>query len=77
MTAVERDADEVAQGSETAQSSRDQHADQRAVAIFERGQSWMHLRAAEMVVKRTMLAQHPFENIDGDPAGGEARDFAG
>ena len=35
------------------------------------------LRDKIRAIERTMAAQHPFEDIGGDPPGGEAGDFGG
>ena len=54
---------------------RDQLAHQRPVAIGERRQPGMNVLAVEVIVERPMPAQHPVQDIDGDPPRREARNF--
>src|SRR5215471_14396197 len=63
------------QRAEPAQHGRDDAPRQGAVAIRQRGESWMRLLAVDLLVERASAAQHSVDDVGGDAAGGEAGDF--
>ena len=73
QAAFEEDGDEMAQRAEPAQHGRDQRPRQRAVAIGEGGERGIRVGAVELLVERSVPAQHAVDNVGGDAADGEAR----
>src|SRR5215472_2241110 len=74
QTAIQKTPDQMAQRAEPAQYRRGQGADQRAVALGERGELVCRI---EKFVEGAAAAQDAIENIGSEPAHGEARRFAG
>ncbi len=68
-TALEQQAEQMAQRAEPPQHRRHHGAHQRAVAIGERRQRRMRL-VVELLVERPPSAQHRLDDVGGDSAGG-------
>ena len=66
-------ADQPAQRAEPAQHGRDDAADQRPVALGERGEASPRLGCVELLVERPAAHKHRLEELGGDTARGKPR----
>ena len=73
--ALEQAAEQMAQRAQPPQYGGGQAPHQRAVAVGERREAGMGGLAGKLLVERQPPAQDAVEDIGGNPAGGEARDF--